>query len=105
MKCLRFLAVLGACFALSLPIAAVGQDKNKDKDDKGIDPDFKCRIIYVPTEEQVVEKMLDMVKVKKDDLVYDLGCGDGRIVCLANKKYGAKGVGVDIDPARIKDCM
>jgi len=85
-----------ACMA-ALPFVAQGQDKK-------IDPDFKCRIIYVPTEEVVVEKMLDMAKVKKEDLVYDLGCGDGRIICLAAKKFGAKGVGVDIDPDRIKDC-
>lgn len=42
---------------------------------------------------------------KKSDVVYDLGCGDGRIVCLAAQKYGARGVGVDIDPVRIKDCQ
>ncbi len=74
-------------------------------DKKDIDPEYQGRIIYVPTEEVVVEKMLEMAKVKKDDLVYDLGCGDGRIVCLAAKKFGAKGVGVDIDPARIKDSL
>lgn len=64
-----------------------------------------CRIVYVPTEQAVVEKMLEMAKVKKDDIVFDLGCGDGRIVCTAAKKYGCKGVGIDIDPARIKDCL
>jgi precorrin-6B methylase 2 len=64
-----------------------------------------CRIIYVPTAQSVVEKMLNMAKVTKNDLVFDLGCGDGRIVCTAAKKHGAKGVGVDIDPARIKDCL
>jgi ubiquinone/menaquinone biosynthesis C-methylase UbiE len=64
---------------------------------------IECDIIYVPTEQEVVEKMLDMAKVKKKDVVYDLGCGDGRIVATAAKKYGAKGVGVDIDPERIKD--
>ena len=64
-----------------------------------------CRILYVPTEQVVVEKMLQMAKVKKDDIVFDLGCGDGRIVVTAAKKFGAKGVGIDIDPARIKDSM
>jgi len=64
---------------------------------------IECDIIYVPTEQETVEKMLDMAKVKKDDVVYDLGCGDGRIVATAAKKYGARGVGVDIDPDRIKD--
>lgn len=96
-KCSLVTAFL--CLGL-IPYLAQGQDKNK-----GIDPDFKCRIIYVPTEESVVKKMLDMAKVTKDDLVYDLGCGDGRIVCMAARDYKAKGVGVDIDPARIKDCM
>jgi len=42
---------------------------------------------------------------KKSDVVYDLGCGDGRIVCIAARKFGTRGVGVDIDPQRIKDCM
>src|SRR5262249_54988172 len=55
------------------------------------------------TPQTVVEKMLDLVKVTHEDVVYDLGCGDGRIVCTAAKKYGARGVGIDIDPARIKD--
>jgi SAM-dependent methyltransferase len=58
---------------------------------------------YVPTHEQVVERMLTLAKVTKDDVVYDLGCGDGRIVVTAAKKHGARGVGVDIDPERIKD--
>ena len=71
----------------------------------GQDEKPACRIIYVPTEQVVVEKMLDMAKIKKDDLVFDLGCGDGRIVVTAAKKYGCKGVGVDIDPARIKDSL
>jgi cyclopropane fatty-acyl-phospholipid synthase-like methyltransferase len=67
------------------------------------DEKIECQIIYVPTEVEVVEKMLDMAKVSKNDVVYDLGCGDGRIVALAAKKFGARGVGVDIDPERIKD--
>ena len=80
--------------ALTLPIVHA-QDDGK----------VPCRIIYVPTEQVVVEKMLEMAKVKKDDIVFDLGCGDGRIVVTAAKKFGAKGVGVDIDPSRIKDSL
>src|SRR5262249_34292200 len=53
----------------------------------------------------VVEKMLEMAKVKKSDIVYDLGCGDGRIVVTAAKKYGCKGVGIDYDPARVEDAL
>lgn len=60
-------------------------------------------VIFVPTPQEVVDKMLDMAKVKKTDLVYDLGCGDGRIVVTAAKKYGCKAVGYDIDPQRIKE--
>lgn len=58
---------------------------------------------YVPTRQTVVEAMLNMAKVKKDDVVYDLGCGDGRIVITAAKLYGSTGVGIDIDPERIKE--
>jgi SAM-dependent methyltransferase len=58
---------------------------------------------YVPTPEKVVEEMLRLANVGKGDVVYDLGCGDGRIVITAALKYGARGVGVDIDPERIKE--
>jgi len=59
---------------------------------------------YVPTPDKVVEAMLKKAKVGKDDVVYDLGCGDGRIPVAAVSKFGAKrGVGIDIDPERIKE--
>jgi SAM-dependent methyltransferase len=58
---------------------------------------------YVPTPQDVVERMLELAHVGKDDVVYDLGSGDGRLVITAAKKYGAKGVGVDIDPERISE--
>ena len=60
-------------------------------------------VIFVPTPQDVVERMLKMANVKKDDLLYDLGCGDGRIVVMAAKKYGCKCVGFDIDPERVKE--
>jgi len=60
-------------------------------------------VIYVPTPEEVVDAMLQVAKVTKNDVVYDLGTGDGRIPVTAAKKYGARGVGIDIDPPRIKD--
>jgi tRNA G37 N-methylase Trm5 len=58
---------------------------------------------YVPTPDEVVDKMLTMAKVNRNDVVYDLGCGDGRIVITAAKKYGARGVGIDLNPERIKE--
>jgi SAM-dependent methyltransferase len=60
-------------------------------------------VIFVPTPEDVVDKMLEMAKVTAADVVYDLGCGDGRIVIAAAKKHGARGVGIDIDPERIQE--
>lgn len=60
-------------------------------------------VIYVPTPQEVVDAMLDVAKVGASDVVYDLGCGDGRIVVTAAKKFGARGVGIDIDPQRIKE--
>jgi len=58
---------------------------------------------YVPTTEEAVRAMLKLADVKKTDIVYDLGCGDGRIVIAAAKIYGARGVGIDIDPDRIRE--
>ena len=64
----------------------------------------KPDVIFVPTPQPVVEKMLEMAEVKEGDVVYDLGCGDGRIVVTAVKKFKAKkGFGVDLDPERVKD--
>jgi precorrin-6B methylase 2 len=60
-------------------------------------------VIYVPTPPEVVDAMLKVAKVGPKDVVYDLGCGDGRIVVAAAKTYGARGIGIDIDPERIKE--
>jgi SAM-dependent methyltransferase len=58
---------------------------------------------YVPTKEPVLDRMLQMGQVKAGDVLYDLGCGDGRIVIAAAKRFGTRGVGIDIDPARIAE--
>jgi SAM-dependent methyltransferase len=60
-------------------------------------------VIFVPTPNDVVDTMLKMAGVSKKDTVYDLGCGDGRIVITAAQKYGARGVGIDIDPDRVAE--
>jgi tRNA G37 N-methylase Trm5 len=63
----------------------------------------KPDVIFVPTPQNVVDRMLELAQLKKGDVLYDLGCGDGRIVVTAAKKYGVKAVGFDIDPQRIKE--
>jgi len=86
---------------LALGLLALGSTAVLAFDDDKDEPD----VIFVPTPQEVVEKMLDVAKVTKKDVVYDLGCGDGRIVLTAARKYGCKARGFDVDPQRIKECM
>lgn len=58
---------------------------------------------YVPTPEPVVDRMLELAEVDETDVLYDLGSGDGRIVIRAAQKYGARGVGIEIDPKRVRE--
>jgi SAM-dependent methyltransferase len=62
-----------------------------------------ARAPFVASPPDVVDRMLALAQVRADDVVYDLGCGDGRIVIAAARQHGARGVGVDIDPARIEE--
>jgi ubiquinone/menaquinone biosynthesis C-methylase UbiE len=68
-------------------------------------PDATELAPYIPSSPEVVNRMLTLAKVGPKDVVYDLGCGDGRIVIAAAKQYGARGVGVDIDPRRINEAI
>lgn len=87
---LLFLALL-----LVAAVAAGAQETTVKKKD----PD----VPFVPTPERVVDEMLRMASVTNKDVLYDLGSGDGRIVITAAKRYGARGVGIDIDPERIRE--
>lgn len=58
---------------------------------------------YIPSSTRIVEEMLKLARVTKDDVVYDLGSGDGRIVINAAKRYGARGVGIEINPDLVKE--
>ena len=78
-------------FSLCLTIAQTRQPKHQ------------VDVPYVPTTEAAVNAMLKLADVKKTDIVYDLGCGDGRIVIAAAKEFGARGVGIDINPERIQE--
>jgi SAM-dependent methyltransferase len=83
------------CLAATLLTAALLPAQNGPKRQ----PD----VPYVPTTEEAVQAMLRLADVRKSDVVYDLGCGDGRIVIAAAKNFGAHGVGIDINPERIKE--
>ena len=100
--CVVFAAAWGGIFAGSDAWRTFGGPSlvlaQEDLESKKIVP-------YVPTPQEVVEKMLDMAQVKKNDVVYDLGSGDGRIVVTAAKKYGVKAIGFEIDPERIKESL
>ncbi|MBM3728007.1 MAG: methyltransferase domain-containing protein [Acidobacteria bacterium] len=71
----------------------------------GQTPKKEPDVPYVPTTDEAVAAMLDLAGVQKNDIVYDLGCGDGRIVVTAARKFGARGVGIDINPVRIKEAQ
>ena len=85
------LAVLLACVAIA-PATAQQSAPVRQPD-----------VIFVPTPQAVVDAMLKLAKVTSKDVVYDLGSGDGRIVIAAAKTYGARGVGIDIDPERTRE--
>lgn len=89
--------ILGSMYAGGAYVQASGQKAYALNGSDNLD------VPYVPTPESVVEKMLDMAMVTGDDLVYDLGSGDGRIVITAAKERGARGVGIDLDPERIRE--
>ncbi len=86
----KVLTVL-VCFLSLILLNAAGQEKKRPE------------VPYVPTPEKVVAEMLKMAGVGEDDLLYDLGCGDGRIVITAAKELGCRGVGIDIDPQRVEE--
>ena len=88
----QFLAGLGALGASGLIGAAEQAAPLRGPD-----------VIFVPTPNDIVATMLRMAAVSKKDTVYDLGCGDGRIVITAAQKFGARGVGIDIDPERVAE--
>jgi SAM-dependent methyltransferase len=98
MRLHRSLVVSALALALGLTVAgstlAQPQLKPLEKEPE---------VPYVPTHELVVAEMLKVAKVGKNDVLYDLGSGDGRIPITAAKKFGTRGVGVDIDPARVTE--
>lgn len=106
-KAFSFFLVLGLLLT-SLPLA--GHAQETDTTDTSSVPGLEVPprpqesdVPYVPTPEPVVDRMLELADVDEQDVVYDLGSGDGRIVIRAARKYGARGVGIEIDPERVKE--
>src|SRR5476651_1612611 len=98
--------VIGVCiFAVCLAAFSsgltAGGAKGKDKKD---DPKYN-NPTFVPTADEVIEKMFEMGKVNKNDMIFDLGCGDNRICFMAAKKFGSRGVGIETNPVRIREAM
>jgi precorrin-6B methylase 2 len=87
----------GAASTDRQPLAAPDPERSlpRTKESRGHD-------VFVPTPQDIVDKMLELAKVQRDDVVYDLGCGDGRIVVTAARKYGCKAIGYDIDTECVK---
>jgi len=81
------------------PAAVVAAKTDAGAEDDENTPDIE----YVPTPMNVLDKMFEVAKLTKADVLYDLGCGDGRLVVQAAKRYGIKAVGFDVDPQRIKE--
>jgi predicted RNA methylase len=104
----RFLFTLAVCLGggfVAAPIPGAFAQDSKPAGDTRPAPKREPDVVYVPTPQKVVDKMLEMAEVKKGDVVYDLGCGDGRIVVTAAKKYGVKAIGFDINPERVKESL
>ena len=90
---------LAAAIAMALLLVSNSATAWAEPQESNRGPD----VVYVPTPNDVVAKMLQMAEVKKGDVVYDLGCGDGRIVVTAAKKFGVKATGFDLAPERVAE--
>jgi SAM-dependent methyltransferase len=101
MKTARFVSCTVALFVIA-SVSVLAQAPKAGSETASA-PARQPDVIFVPTPPAVVDKMLEMAQVKKGDVVYDLGCGDGRIVVAAAKKHGVKAIGFDIDPQRVKE--
>src|SRR6476469_7969072 len=100
---LRLAATLSLFATLALAAPTSGTQAPQAPQAPQKRPDAPQLAPYVPTPQDVVDRMLVLAGVRKQDFVVDLGCGDGRIPVTAAKKYGARGLGVDIDPQRIAE--
>lgn len=101
-KARRAFTAAAIIFALLLLPAGTDGQAARGAEKPGEEPTIPA-VLYIPTPHDVAARMLELAAVGKDDVVYDLGCGDGRIVVAAARQYGCRAKGVDIDPRRIED--
>jgi precorrin-6B methylase 2 len=94
--------LLGAAVLAGVSSASLARAEERQVPAASVQTERRPDVIFVPTRELVIEAMLKAANVTPNDVVYDLGCGDGRIV-VAAAKLGARAVGIDIDPQRIKE--
>jgi tRNA G37 N-methylase Trm5 len=113
-RCFHARALLGPCLALALCQGCVDQTPSREPvlprpertgDSRpATDPAAPIpAVVYIPTPHDIVERMLKLAQIGPDDVVYDLGCGDGRVVIAAAKRHGCRAVGCDIDPRRVEE--
>src|ERR1700680_5016948 len=95
MKRIPLLLLAAAVAALLAGLTGYSQEKGTREPD----------VIYVPTPVEVVDKMFELADIRPGEVVYDLGCGDGRIPVMASKKFGVRSWGFDIDPVRVKESL
>lgn len=86
----RLLILFGFGLLLAIPLAFLWRNDPRD-------------VIYVPSPPEVIDAMLELAAIRSDDVVYDLGCGDGRILIAASRRFGVKSWGFDIDPERVRE--
>jgi ribosomal protein L11 methylase PrmA len=89
--------------AVLVPIALFAPLQAREKVDEV--PAREPDVIYVPTPTEVVDKMFELADIRPGEVVYDLGCGDGRIPVMASKKFGVKSWGFDINPVRVRESL
>jgi SAM-dependent methyltransferase len=101
----RALSVCVFAVGIALLTANLSGNDKKEKDkDKKFEPKY-ANTTYVPTADEVINKMFEMAKVNEKDVIFDLGCGDNRILYMAATKFGCRGVGVEINPDRVREAM
>ena len=101
----RIVRTMAAALGLAASLVFCAQVAAAEAEEPAKKPTRVADCVYVPTPNDVTAKMLEMAEIKKSDLVYDLGCGDGRIVITAAKRFGCKAVGYEINADLVAEAI